>query len=159
MTPQLPAWLDPSPWLDGKGGTAADVERALRGDEPGPRELVALLSPAADPFLEAMAQRARDLTQRHFGRTVSLYAPLYLSNHCTNGCAYCGFASDRDQPRRRLERTEVEEELSLLKGMGFEEVLLLSPGSAPPLPTSTTFSNACRWRRNGSTPSGSRPFP
>ena len=126
MTPRLPEWLDPSPWLDGKGATAADVERALRCDEPGPRELAALLSPAARPFLEVMAQRARALTQRHFGRTISMYAPLYLANYCTNGCAYCGFASDRAQPRRRLEPPEVEMELAMLKDMGFEEVLLLT---------------------------------
>lgn len=126
MTPQMPAWLDPSPWLDGKGSTPADVERALVCDAPGPRELAALLSPAADPFLEVMAQRALALTQRRFGRTISMYAPLYLSNYCTNGCAYCGFASDRVQPRRRLESPEAEEELAMLKEMGFEEVLLLT---------------------------------
>lgn len=126
MTPQMPAWLDPSPWLDGRAPTPADVERALGCDEPGPRELAALLSPAAHPFMEVMAQRARALTQRHFGRTISMYAPLYLANYCTNGCAYCGFASDRVQPRTRLEPAEVEEELATLKGMGFEEVLLLT---------------------------------
>ena len=126
MTPQLPGWLDPSPWLDGGGSTSADVERALRCDEPGPREFAALLSPAARPFIEVMAQRARALTQRHFGRTISMYAPLYLANYCANGCAYCGFASDRAQPRHRLEPPEVEKELEKLKEMGFEEVLLLT---------------------------------
>jgi 2-iminoacetate synthase len=122
----MPAWLDPSPWLDGRGSSPADVERALGCDEPGPRELAALLSPAAHPYVEIMAQRARALTQRHFGRTISMYAPLYLANYCTSGCAYCGFASDRAQPRRRLELPEVEKELASLKGMGFEEVLLLT---------------------------------
>ena len=122
----MPEWLDPSPWIDERGATLKDVERALGCDAPGPRELAALLSPAADPFLEAMAQRARALTQRHFGRTISMYAPLYLANFCTNGCSYCGFASDRVQPRRRLEPPEVEQELAALKAMGFEEVLLLT---------------------------------
>lgn len=131
MIPQLPAWLDPSPWLDGRGATTADVERALGCDEAGPRELAALLSPAARPFLEVLAQRARALTRRHFGRTISLYAPLYLSNHCTNGCAYCGFASDRVQPRRRLEPSEVEKELATMKEMGFEEILLLTGERTP----------------------------
>ncbi len=126
MITGMPAWLDPSPWIEGRGPTTGDVERALGCDDPGPREFAALLSPAAHPFLEVMAQRARVLTRCNFGRTISLYAPLYLSNHCTNGCAYCGFASDRDQPRRRLEVPEVEEELAMLKGMGFEEVLLLT---------------------------------
>ena len=122
----MPAWLDPSAWLDGRGSSPADVERALGCDDPGPRELAALLSPAAHPYLEIMAQRARALTQRRFGRTISMYAPLYLANYCTNGCAYCGFASDRTQPRRRLEPSEVEKELESLKGMGFEDVLLLT---------------------------------
>ncbi len=126
MTSRMPAWLDPSPGLDGSGSTPADVERALGCDAPGPRELAALLSPAAHPFMEVMAQRARALTQRHFGRTISMYAPLYLANYCTSGCAYCGFASDRAQPRRRLEPPEVEKELASLKEMGFEEVLLLT---------------------------------
>ena len=126
MTPQLPGWLDPSPWLDGRGATSSDVERAIGADEPGPRELAALLSPAAHPFVEVMAQRARDMTQRRFGRTISMYAPLYLANYCTNGCAYCGFASDRPQPRHRLELPEVEKELAMLKEAGFEEVLLLT---------------------------------
>jgi 2-iminoacetate synthase len=122
----MPAWLDPSPGLDGSGSTPADVERALGCDAPGPRELAALLSPAAHPFMEVMAHRARALTQRHFGRTISMYAPLYLANYCMSGCAYCGFASDRVQPRRRLEPPEVEKELASLKEMGFEEVLLLT---------------------------------
>ena len=112
MTLQPPGWLDPSPWLDGRGATPADVERALRCDDPGPRELATFLSPAAQPFIEVMAQRARALTQRRFGRTISMYAPLYLANYCTNGCAYCGFASDRPQPRHRLELPEVERELA-----------------------------------------------
>ncbi|HQT97062.1 MAG TPA: 2-iminoacetate synthase ThiH [Thermodesulfobacteriota bacterium] len=122
----MPSWLDPSPGLDGRGSTPADVERALGCDAPGPREFAALLSPAAHPFMEVMAQSARALTRRHFGRTISMYAPLYLANYCTNGCAYCGFASDRVQPRCRLELPEVEEELATLKEMGFEEVLLLT---------------------------------
>lgn len=126
MTPELPAWLDPSPWLGGRGATPADVERALVCEDPGPRELAALLSPAAHPFTEAMARRARALTQRRFGRTVSLYAPLYLANYCTNGCAYCGFASDRPQPRHRLEPAEAEKEMAILQEMGFEEILLLT---------------------------------
>ncbi|HSE15334.1 MAG TPA: 2-iminoacetate synthase ThiH [Candidatus Deferrimicrobium sp.] len=131
MTSRMPAWLDPSPWLDGRVASPGDVERALVCDEPGPRELAALLSPAAEPYLEAMARRARALTLRHFGRTVSMYAPLYLSNYCTSGCAYCGFASDRPQPRRRLELPEVEKELESLRGMGFEEVLLLTGERTP----------------------------
>lgn len=125
-TAALPEWLDPRPWLSGGEPVAADVEAALNCGQPGPRELLALVSPAAGPYLETMAQRARALTQRHFGRVISLYAPLYLANFCSNGCAYCGFAADRAQPRRRLELPEVERELAALRDMGHEEVLLLT---------------------------------
>ncbi|MEI8243911.1 MAG: 2-iminoacetate synthase ThiH [bacterium] len=87
----------------------------------------------ADParHLELLARRAQQLTRQHFGRAITLYAPLYLSNFCTGGCAYCGFAADRDQPRRRLELPDVADELAALKGMGFEQVLLLTGERAP----------------------------
>ncbi len=126
MTPELPAWLDPSPWLGGKAAAPPEVEHALGCGEPGPGELAALLSTAAHPYTETMARLARDLTRRRFGRTVSLYVPLYLANHCTNGCAYCGFASDRPQPRHRLELPEADKEMDVLRAMGFEEILLLT---------------------------------
>ena len=127
----LPDWLSPLPWLAAGQPTAADVEAALASEAPGERELAALVSPVARPYLEAMAQRARSLTQRRFGRVISLYAPLYLANYCRNGCAYCGFASDRRQPRRRLELPEVERELAALQAMGFAEVLLLTGERCP----------------------------
>lgn len=126
MTRRTPGWLDPAPAGGGSLATPGEVERALECDEPGARELAALLSPVSHQFLEAMAQRARALTVSRFGRTISLYAPLYLANYCSNGCAYCGFASDRPQPRRRIEPADVPVELDALKGMGFEEVLLLT---------------------------------
>lgn len=126
MNPLLPDWLDPSPWLAQGEASAAAVLAALDSENLGPGELAALLSPAAGPYLETMAQRARALTRRHFGQVISLYAPLYLANYCTSGCAYCGFAADRTQPRRRLSLPEVERELAALKDMGFAEVLLLT---------------------------------
>ena len=121
------AWLDPSPLL-ALAGSNDDraVRRAIDCDDPGARELAVLLSPAASRRLEAMAQRARALTRRHFGRTISIYAPLYLSSYCSGGCVYCGYASDRDVPRHRLEIDEVDLELTAMKQMGFDEVLLLT---------------------------------
>ena len=86
----------------------------------------ALLKPADAGRLEGMARKARALTLRHFGRTIALYAPLYLSNHCPGGCAYCGFASDRAQPRRKLAPAALEAELQALHARGFDEVLLLT---------------------------------
>jgi len=85
-----------------------------------------LLKPVDAGRLEAMARQARALTRRHFGNTITLYAPLYLSNHCPGGCAYCGFASDRAQPRRKLEPAAIEAELRAIHARGFEEVLLLT---------------------------------
>ena len=127
MTPVLPNWLDPSPWLaQAHTATAAQVRSALEAEEPGEADLAALLSPAAEEFLEPMAESARDLTRRHFGRTISLFIPLYLSDYCSGGCRYCGFASDRPRTRRALTMPDVAEELQALKAMGFEEVLLLT---------------------------------
>ncbi len=107
------------------------VEAALHCTHPDLRELAILLSPAAGQHLEKMAQRAQALTQKHFGRTISLYVPLYLSNYCSGGCSYCGFASDREVPRSRLERPEMIEEMQALKAQGFEDVLLLTGECCP----------------------------
>lgn len=127
MTRALPDWLDAAPWLPQVArADAAAVMSAIESDAPGERELAALLAPAATPLVEALAQRAQALTRRHFGRTVSLYVPLYLSDYCSSGCAYCGFASDRPQPRRKLDLGQVREELTALKRLGFEDVLLLT---------------------------------
>ncbi len=129
---RLPDWIDPGPWLE-VAGTAAedDVQRALTARVPGVREFAALISPAAAPYIETMARRARALTRSHFGNTISLYVPLYLSNYCPGGCAYCGFAADRDQPRRKLGPDELLAEIRALKGKGFEDVLLLTGERCP----------------------------
>ena len=122
---KLPVWLDPTPWLN-KTFTASDVQHALGAESPDEETLAALLSPAAAEFLEPMAARAQALTRRHFGQTMQLYVPLYLSSWCSGGCAYCGFAADRDTDRHALDFTAVEKELDAIKAMGFEEVLLLT---------------------------------
>ena len=106
--------------------TATGVRQALTCDNPGERELAALLSATAAQHLEAMAQRARALTQRHFGHTVQLYVPLYLSSYCAGGCVYCGFASDREAPRHVLSSQEAASEMEAIKRLGFEEILLLT---------------------------------
>ena len=103
-----------------------DVRLALQCERPGPSELAALLSPAAADHLPQMAARAATLTRRRFGRTAVLYAPLYLSNVCTNGCTYCGFAHGRDIPRRTLTEPEISEEALRLRQQGFGHVLLLT---------------------------------
>lgn len=100
-------------------------------EDPGLHRLRDLLHDVDDTGLERMARDAQGITQRHFGRTISLYAPLYLSNYCSGGCAYCGYAADRDVPRHRLESDEVKRELAALRGMGVEEVLLLTGERTP----------------------------
>lgn len=128
----IPEWLDPGPWLEmGHGATASDVRSALEAVTTSERELAALISPAAGEFLEPMAQRAAGLTRTHFGRTISLYAPLYLSDYCSGGCVYCGFASDRPQARHRLEPADYVAEMAAINALGFEEILLLTGERTP----------------------------
>ena len=109
-----------------------DVRRALGRELLHPEDLAALLSPAAAPFLEDMAQAAHRLTRQHFGRTIGLYAPIYLSNICHSDCTYCGFAlnSGSRGEKRTLTPAEIRNECAVLAGHGFQSVLLLT-GEAP----------------------------
>ncbi len=126
----LPEWLNPEPWLN-KQHTAADVERALYADSPNEATLAALLSPAAAEFLEPMAQRAQSITRRHFGRTMSLYTPLYLSNYCNGGCLYCGIAGDRRAKRAVLDEPQLRHEMQAIRNMHLEELVLLTGERMP----------------------------
>jgi 2-iminoacetate synthase len=130
MNNSLPNWLDPSPWLN-QTFNATDVQHALGAESPDEATLAALLSPAAADFLEPMAARAQAMTRRYFGRTVQLYVPLYLSSWCSGGCAYCGFAADRQTARHALSLDATETELDAIKAMGFEEILLLTGERGP----------------------------
>jgi len=109
-----------------------DVTRALSHERCSLEDLAALLSPAAATRLEEMAQRAHRLTRRHFGRTIGLYVPLYLSNVCTADCTYCFFAvrSGGQGVRRTLTPAEIRGECEALARQGFQTVLLLT-GDAP----------------------------
>lgn len=104
----------------------ADALRALEKETPGEEDFSALLSPAAVPHLEALARRAGELTTRHFGRVVSLYAPLYLANFCENECLYCGFRRSSRIARRKLSYSEAEEEGRALASSGIRHALLLT---------------------------------
>ncbi|OGQ94775.1 MAG: thiamine biosynthesis protein ThiH [Deltaproteobacteria bacterium RIFOXYD12_FULL_57_12] len=110
--------------------TAADIERVLRSPHLEAADLAALLSPAADAFLSAMARRSAALTSQRFGRVTQLYAPLYLSNLCVNRCSYCGFAADNRISRRVLTIDEAIAEAAILQERGFNHILLVS-GEAP----------------------------
>lgn len=109
-----------------ESATADDVARVLGRERLFPHDLLTLLSPAAAGQLEAMARRARALTVRHFGRTIQLFTPLYLSNHCTNQCRYCGFSARNHIPRRRLSDAEIVAEGRAIAATGLRHLLLLT---------------------------------
>jgi 2-iminoacetate synthase len=106
--------------------TAADVERALARDSRDLEDFKALISPAAAPYLETMAQISHRLTIKRFGKVIQLYIPLYLSNECQNICTYCGFSYDNKIRRRTLSAGELLKEADVIKEMGYEHVLLVS---------------------------------
>ncbi len=112
------------------GRDRRDVEKALGGSTMGMDDFMSLLSPAAEGYLEEMAQRANGITEQRFGKVISLFAPLYVSNVCTNQCRYCGFNASNVIERRTLDLEEVVEEAEHIHRMGFRHLLLVS-GEAP----------------------------
>ena len=106
--------------------TESNVRKALKSKRRTIDDFAALISPAAKPFLEEMARESQRLTQERFGKTVQLYIPLYLSNHCQNVCIYCGFNAQNKMKRKKLTTEELHDELSAIKGMGFEHILLVT---------------------------------
>lgn len=106
--------------------TGADVQRALSAHTRNISDFMALISPAAQPYLEQMAQEAQRLTRQRFGYTVGFYAPLYLSNLCSNDCTYCGFSMSNRIKRKTLDAAEIERECNALNAMGYEHLLLVT---------------------------------
>ncbi|MBY6185640.1 2-iminoacetate synthase ThiH [Marinobacter hydrocarbonoclasticus] len=106
--------------------TVADVERALTKPKRDWQDFLALISPAADRYLEPMAQDSRTLTRQRFGNNLGLYVPLYLSNLCANECDYCGFTMSNRIKRHTLSEQEIELELDAVKRMGFDNILLVT---------------------------------
>ena len=106
--------------------TAVDVRRALEHKTCSVEDFKALLSPAAAPFLEEMAQRAKLETSRHFGNTVYLFTPLYIANYCEKYCVYCGFNCYNDIKRLQLTSEQIEHEMKVIADSGMEEILILT---------------------------------
>ncbi len=106
--------------------SAHDVERALAKSKRDLEDFKALISPAAEPYLEQMAQQAYALTRKRFGYTIGFYIPLYLSNLCANACSYCGFSMENRIKRRSLREDEVDLEVAAIKAMKFDNVLLVT---------------------------------
>jgi 2-iminoacetate synthase len=106
--------------------TYQDVEMALSSPHRTLEDFKALISPAAKPYLEKMAQQSHQLTQKRFGNTIQMYAPIYLSNVCTNFCTYCGFNSDNKIRRKTLTPAEITLEIAEIKKQGFNHILLVT---------------------------------
>ncbi len=106
--------------------TARDVRAALDHETCSVEDFKALLSPAAEPFLEEMAQKARRETSKHFGNTVYLFTPLYIANFCENYCVYCGFNCYNHINRMKLDMAEIEHEMKVIADSGMEEILILT---------------------------------
>lgn len=118
--------LDAVKDYDPSSYTAADVEAALEHDECTLEDFKALLSPAAEPYLEQMAQKAQALTRARFGNSVSLFTPLYIANYCDNGCVYCGFNCGNQIKRGQLSREELIRELDTIAATGLQDILILT---------------------------------
>ena len=103
-----------------------DVRAALDHEHCSIEDFKALLSPAAEPYLEEMAQRARLETSKHFGNTVYLFTPLYIANYCENYCVYCGFNCYNQINRMRLNEKQIEREMQVIAESGMEEILILT---------------------------------
>ena len=106
--------------------TAEDVKAALEHNTCTIEDFKALLSPAAEPFLEQMAERARLETSKHFGNTVYLFTPLYIANYCENYCVYCGFNCYNHIKRMKLSQEQIEKEMKVIADSGMEEILILT---------------------------------
>lgn len=106
--------------------TASDVEQALRNPKRDLEDFKALVSPAAKPYLEEMAQLSSQLTKKRFGNTIQMYAPMYLSNECQNICTYCGFSQTNKIPRRTLTNNEILKEVEFIKSKGYDHILLVT---------------------------------
>lgn len=130
----------------GQGAAAATSDKVLavlEKDVLQPADFLILLSPAAQPHLEALARKARELTLRYFGRAVNIFTPLYISDICTNQCRYCGFNAKNRQPRRHLSVDEAYAEAKAIADLGFQHILLLT-GDAPKLSSPQYIASVAR---------------
>ncbi len=126
--------------------TARDVKAALEHPHCSVEDFKALLSPAAEPFLEEMAQRAQRETSRHFGNTVYLFTPLYIANYCENYCVYCGFNCYNHIRRMQMNMEQIEHEMQVIAESGMEEILILT-GESRKMSSVEYIGEACRLAR------------
>ena len=123
--------------------TAKDVKEALAAETCSVDNFKALLSPAALPFLEEIAQKAQKETRKHFGNSVAIFTPLYIANYCENYCVYCGFNCHNKIKRAQLNAEEIEKEMQAIAATGLEEVLILT-GESPNKSSVEYIGEACK---------------
>lgn len=126
--------------------TARDVRAALDHETCSVEDFKALLSPAAAPFLEEMAQKARIEIGKHFGNTVYLFTPLYIANYCENYCVYCGFNCYNHINRMKLNMEQIEKEMQVIADSGMEEILILT-GESRAMSDVKYIGEACKLAR------------
>ncbi|WP_299397169.1 2-iminoacetate synthase ThiH [uncultured Gelidibacter sp.] len=106
--------------------SSQDVQNVLAKDKLTLEDFKVLISPAAKPFIEHMAQRSHELTKKRFGNTIQMYLPMYLSNECQNICTYCGFSMTNKIRRRTLSDDEILKEVAHIKSLGYDHILLVT---------------------------------
>lgn len=126
--------------------TESDVLLALEHDTKTIEDFKALLSPAALPFLEEIAQQAQAETRKHFGNSINMFTPLYISNYCENYCVYCGFNCHNKIHRAKLNYEEIEKEMQAIAKTGLQEVLLLT-GESKKMSDVEYIGEACKIAR------------
>ena len=122
---------------------AKDVMAALEHETCTIEDFKALLSPAAEPFLEKMAQKARSETSKHFGNTVYVFTPIYIANYCENYCVYCGFNCYNNINRMKLDMEQIEKEMRIIADSGMEEILILT-GESRSMSSVEYIGEACK---------------
>ena len=126
--------------------TENDVRQALEHDEKTVDDFKALLSPAALPLLEEIAEAARAETKKHFGNSVNMFTPLYISNYCENYCIYCGFNCHNKIHRAKLNAEEIEHEMQAIAKTGLQEILILT-GESKKMSDVKYIGEACKIAR------------
>ncbi len=126
--------------------TEADVKIALSHERKTPEDFAALLSPAALPLLEEIAQCAKVEKERYFGNSVAMFTPLYIANYCENYCIYCGFNCHNKIKRAQLNTEEIEQEMAAIAKSGLQEILILT-GESRSKSTVEYIGEACKIAR------------
>ncbi len=126
--------------------TKSDVLYALEKENLSPEDFAALLSPAAAPLLEEIAQKARIITKKHFGNSIYMFTPIYIANYCENYCIYCGFNCHNKINRAKLNEQEIEKEMKAISETGLQEILILT-GESRTKSDITYIGEACKIAR------------